>query len=324
MSKRPDYLFIESPPLCLGVPGLALARLWNVPTIFNVADLWPDAAVELGLTKDGLFVALARQLERWTYKKATYITVPTMGLRRILIQRKQVPVTKILFLPNGVDLQQYSVVAPDLQLKRDLGLDGKKVVIYAGTQGFVHGLDSVLQTAALMRGEPIVHFLFLGDGSQRATLEERKSKLELHNTTFLDAVRMSELPRFLSIAECGLISHIDIPITRSGRPAKSGPLLASGKPVVFFGTGEGAELVRTAKAGRVVPHGDVEGLAAAIREIVRDPELAAELGRNGRRYAEEHLSWSVLVGDWLRQLRLASDSASQTPISSEQATCSEV
>jgi colanic acid biosynthesis glycosyl transferase WcaI len=323
-SSKPNYVFIESPPLFLSIPGLMLARAWGVPGIFNVSDLWPDSVTQLGLMRDGVLVRLAAMLEKWAYRNATYVTAITEGVRDTLIRQKRVPAGKVLFLPNGVDLERFQLRAPDLAFKNELGLTGKKIVLYQGTQGFAHGIEAVLKTAALMRGDTDVHFLFVGNGSERTALEALKWELELPNVTFMDPVPISELARFFSIAECGLISVKDNPVFHGTRPAKTNPVLASGKPVVFFGTGEGAELVRSAKAGLVVPHGDTEGLAAAIQAIIRDPALAEELGRNGRRYAEDHLSWSVVIGDWLRQLHIASGSAPETPVSSQEPTRSEV
>ena len=56
---KPDYIFVDSPPLFLGVPGWIAAKLWNVPLVFNVADLWPDSVRDLGVMRDGLLVDLA-------------------------------------------------------------------------------------------------------------------------------------------------------------------------------------------------------------------------------------------------------------------------
>src|SRR5579862_4043313 len=69
-ASRPDYIFVDSPPLFLGVPGWIAAKWWNVPFIFNVADLWPDSVRDLGVMRDGFLVDLAYRLERWIYRHA--------------------------------------------------------------------------------------------------------------------------------------------------------------------------------------------------------------------------------------------------------------
>jgi putative colanic acid biosynthesis glycosyltransferase WcaI len=72
-ARRPDYLFVESPPLFLSLPAMLAAMLWRVPMIFNVADLWPDTVRELGIIKGGPVLRAAERLERWTYRRATYV-----------------------------------------------------------------------------------------------------------------------------------------------------------------------------------------------------------------------------------------------------------
>jgi colanic acid biosynthesis glycosyl transferase WcaI len=302
-SAKPDYLFIESPPLSLAAPGICFARFQHVSSIFNVADLWPDSVRDLGLMDDGAVISLAFKLERWAYKHSTFVNAMTNGIRQTLLD-KGVPAKKILYLPNGVDLDSYCSVSADVPLKNSLGLGSKKVILYQGTLGLAQGLEAVLETAEVLRSDPDIHFLFVGNGSARECLEKLKSELQLENVTFHDLVQISELPRYLSICECGLVSLKDKPLFQGARPSKTNPILAASRPVIFFGAGEGADLIRDAKAGIVVPHGDIRRLAEAIRMLIRDPNRAAELGRNGRRLAEQHLSWSALVDNWLKQMEI--------------------
>jgi glycosyltransferase involved in cell wall biosynthesis len=127
-------------------------------------------------------------------------------------------------------------------------------------------------------------------------------EMRLTNVTFLDPVPLTAVPVFFSIAFCGLASLIDIRTYEGARPSKLFPILASGKPLLFAGRGEAAQLVERAQGGLVVAHGDPQALVNALLRLANEPLLAAELGRNGRRFAEDHLQWSSLVADWLRQL----------------------
>jgi glycosyltransferase involved in cell wall biosynthesis len=88
------------------------------------------------------------------------------------------------------------------------------------------------------------------------------------------------------------------------RPAKAIAIMGCGKPVIYSGAGEGAEIVRSASAGLVVPPEDPTAMAAAIRRLVADPAEAARLGANGRRYVESHLAWPMLTDAWLAELRV--------------------
>jgi colanic acid biosynthesis glycosyl transferase WcaI len=301
-AKRPDYIFVESPPIFLSIPAYIAGFFWNVPFLFNVADLWPDSIVEGGFLKEGFLMESLRNLERWSYRKATYINAVTEGIRDSLLCKKSVPPEKILFLPNGVDTILYRPRPSDAALKTKLGLDGKRIILWAGTLGHAHGLDHVLHAAKLLENCPEVHFLFVGDGSARPSLERLQRQLELRNVTFHDPVALEELPPYFSIAESGLASLLGIPLHDGARPSKVFPILASGKPLIFVGKGEGARLVDQAKAGIVVPPENPQALASAVLELLNNPDRMREFGRNGRRFVETNLQWSQLIGSWIARL----------------------
>jgi len=301
--RRPDYLFVESPPLLTSIPGWLAAAAWGAPMIFNVADLWPDAIAENNLLNKGLFFRLLLGLESWSYRRAAYVNAVTEGIHDVLISRKRLPSEKVLFLPNGVDTTRYQERAPDEQLKRALRLEDRRIILWAGTLGFAHGLDNVLNAAKLLEHEPDIHFLFLGDGSARAHLQARASEMRLPNVTFRDPVSMDELAPYYSIAACGLASLKPMPTHDGARPSKMFPVLASGKPLVFVGAGEGAKLVESAQAGVVVEPDKPAALAEQIRRLVRNSSLLRELGGNARRFVEANFDWSLLISRWIGQLR---------------------
>lgn len=299
---KPDYLFLESPPLFLTVSAVIASRLWRAPLIMNVADLWPDAIIEAGILKEGLLVRILAELERWSYRKATFVNAVTEGIRDCLLHKKSLPPRKILFLPNGVDVDRFQPQPSDVVLKKKLGLEGKKIILWAGTEGQSHALEHVIEAAHFLRHQPEFHFLFVGDGTARVSLARLRDEKGLRNITFHEPVPLDQLPSFFSIAECGLASLRDIPIHNGARPSKIFPIMASGKPIVFVGRGEGARLIEQAKAGIVIRPGDPQELAHAVEEFLTHPQLVEETGRNGRRFVEMNLSWSKLVDDWISQL----------------------
>jgi putative colanic acid biosynthesis glycosyltransferase WcaI len=300
-ARRPDYLFVESPPLFLGVPAFVMSRLWRVPFIFNVSDLWPDSAVQMGIVKSKCLIWAARRLENWIYRKASYGSAVTKGIREAL-RIKGVPESKLLFLPNGVDTEMFKPAPPDLAFKKSLGLEGKKVVLYQGNLGYAQGLEVLLKAAKLLENDSDIHILFVGDGSQRTDLEKLSLDLALSNATFMKPVAPSELPRFFSIAACGFASLRNLPLFQGARPSKIFPIMSSGKPVVFMGDGEAARLINTAQAGIVLPFGEPGTLAQALRQLADRPGNAEELGKNGRRYVEDHMQWTGLIQTWLAEL----------------------
>lgn len=124
----------------------------------------------------------------------------------------------------------------------------------------------------------------------------------LPNVRFHDFVPPEELPKYLAIARAAIVSQRDVPLFQGNRPAKLFPVMACAKPIIFSGRGEGAELVRSAKAGVVVIPEDPQALADAIGSLSAETSLAAELGSNGRLFVEQNYTWSRLVSRWLADL----------------------
>ena len=118
-----------------------------------------------------------------------------------------------------------------------------------------------------------------------------------------------DIPQFISIAYCGLVSMRDIPLLREARPVKALAIMGCGKPVVLaVGKGSGA-FVQRSQAGLVVPVNEPDAIAGAIRDLVDHPARAIELGSNARSYVCQNLQWPRLVAEWLEQLPGAAKAA---------------
>ncbi|GIW33099.1 glycosyltransferase family 4 protein [Meiothermus sp.] len=311
-ARKPDFIFVESPPLFLSITAFLASRWFRVPFIFNVADLWPDSVRQLGLMKEGPLLRLAAGLERWSYQKATYVTAVTEGIQKILLTEKGLPSHKVVYLPNGVDTTLFRPLPPDQALAKELGLEGKKVILYAGNHGYAHGLEVALQAAQHLSNPDIV-LVLIGDGSEKKRLMEMAQEMALRNVRFLDPQPPAYIARLYSLAVAGLSTLRDSPLFEMTRPVKIFAGMSCAKPIVYVGKGEGARLIETAQAGLVSPPENPEALARHILQIVDEPQLAQRLGENGRRYVEEHLSWSSLIQSWLESLQPKQPQSAKVP-----------
>ncbi len=307
---KPDYIFVDSPPLFLGLTGWLASLYWKCPFIFNVADLWPDSVLDLGVMKEGLFVKAAFGLEAWIYKRARFVNAVTRGIYDVLLTRKNVPASKVLFLPNGVDTRIIQPLPADEVLKNKLGLAGKRVAIYAGNHGYAAGAEQILQAAKLLESHRDLHFLFLGDGPDKPRLQRMTADLQLQNTTFVDSVPLERMSSYLSIADIALITLRKTGVTRGARPAKTFVMMAAAKPIVLAAEGEAEELITSSQGGVVVPPDEPQQFASAILAMHENPEAARQMGLRGLAYVREKFEWSKLVGDWLNQLRVAASAES--------------
>lgn len=300
-ARRSRWVVVEYPTLFGALPAVLVARARRQRIAIIVADLWIDSIVEIGTLPDGRVIDLLRRVERWMLRRADAVTAVTEGVRDALVA-KGVDPERLAWLPNGADTEMYRPCPPEPAVRARLGLrDGEHLFLYAGTHGYVHGLEVVLEAAGLLADEP-VRFVLVGDGSEKAALREQARRMGLANVEFLDPVSPEEVARLLSCATAGLATVRAGDVYRTIRSAKALPTMASGRPVVYSGDDEGSRLVGEIGAGMVTPPGDAVALADALRSLVQDPELCEQLGTKGRSWVVDHASWHHLVGVWLDRL----------------------
>lgn len=291
----PDLIFVESPPLTLGLTGYILSCVWKVPWVLNVSDLWPDSVFALGGLKEiSPAGKILSQMERFLYKKASTVTAVTEGIAHDLKFRKHVKEEKILFLPNGVNL--------DLFKLRGKHFNNTKVFLYAGRVGSAQGLDVIVKAAALTKDRSDIAYEIVGDGPELLALKKMAQNLKTGNLFFHDPVPLTDMPHILKMAYCSVITLKNHPLFEGARPSKIMPAIASGLPIIYSGFGEGAQLVKDINAGVVVPPEDERALANAVLWLADHEQEADEMGLRGREFAEEHLDWNVLVECWLDEL----------------------
>jgi glycosyltransferase involved in cell wall biosynthesis len=281
-----DVIFVQSPPLFIGLAALAFSRIKRAPFVFNVSDIWPQSAIELGMLRNKLAISLAEALERHLYRRACRITVPTPGMLERLVERG-VPREKVVLLTNGVDTHMYHPEAPDSALADELGLNGHKVFLYAGTHGLSQGLDVILEAAKRTRDHDIVYVL-AGEGADKDALVEKARAEGIDNVHFLPNQPKSAMPGLLNLAYAAIVPLKRLDLFKDALPSKMFESMAVGQPIVASMWGEAAKLVESAACGIVTEPGDAEALEAAVEKLAADPKQAAAMGRHGREYVVEH------------------------------------
>lgn len=298
-----DVFFVESPPLFVGFAALALRRLKRAPYVFNVSDIWPQSAVELGALRNPVVIRAAEWLEMHLYRKAARISVVTPGMISRLA-RRGVPEGKLFLLTNGVDTTMYRPAPPDPDLAQRLGLDGRKVFLYAGTHGMAQGLDVVL-TAARQTPDPDVLYVLAGDGAEKDALVARARKENIANVRFLPNQPRDAMPGLLNLAYATIVPLKKLDLFKSALPSKMFESMATAKPIVASVEGEAARLVESADAGVVVPPEDPSALSQEVQRLASDPALARRLGEQGRAYVSKHFDREAIARRFIELLREA-------------------
>jgi len=290
-----DTVICVSPPLQLGLTAWLVARLRRARFLLHLQDLVPDAALSVGLMRDGNAVRFARGLERFVYSRAQRITVVSQGFVDNLVS-KGVAEAKLQLLPNWVDTGRFkSTSMPAVRAALGAG-DGDTLVLYTGNMGAKQGLETVVDAASELADERVM-LTFVGDGNRRPELESRAARLGLNNVRFVPL--QTDLPGTLAAADLLVLAQRG-QVVDSVAPSKLLSYMAAGKPIVAAVNkySEAGRLVREADCGIVVPPDDPVALAAALRHYRNCPEEYSGLGEAGRRHVAEYYERSHILEQW--------------------------
>ncbi|MBK9180850.1 MAG: glycosyltransferase family 4 protein [Acidimicrobiales bacterium] len=286
---RADAVLAMSPPLTLGAAGWLMGLARRAPLVFNIQDVFPDVAVELGVLHSPRVIAAARALERWCYARADAVTVLSDDLRDNVAAKVRPSLrAKVRVIPNFVDTDWIRPSPPDNGYRREYGLEGRTVVLYAGNVGFSQSLDLVLRAAAELRHDrPDVAFVVNGGGAALEGLRRAVAEQHLDNVVFAPLQPKERLPEVLAAGDLHLVP-LRRGLARSSVPSKTYSILAAGRPLLASvdpGT-EVARLVDRSGAGLAVPPDDPVAFTAALRRLLADPAGLAAMGSAGRRFVE--------------------------------------
>ena len=283
---RFDVAIAESPPLFTAVAAGVVARMRRAPLVLNVADLWPESAVQLGALRNPLAIRAACSLERFAYAHASAITVPTPGIRQMLLQAGQPP-EKVIYLPNAVQVERFQI--------RGEPASAVRRIVYCGTVGMAQGVGTLLDAARLLEQSGQFGFEIVGDGAERLELEKRARSLGLNTVTFVGRSAREEVPERIAMADAAVISLRNLALFEDALPTKLLEYMAAGKPVIAAASGQVARLVEATGCGIACAPEDPGAMASAIKSLAADPSQAYEMGLCGRRYVEAHLSREQFV-----------------------------
>lgn len=278
-----DGVLAVSPPLTLGLDGWLISSARRASFVFNIQDVYPDIAVELGLLTNRAVIKASRRLERFCYRRADAITVLSDDLRANLSAKTPNP-GKIHVIPNFVDTERIKPLDRENGYRREFGLIGRTVVMYAGNVGFSQSLELMLDAAAALVEEDVV-FVINGQGARRDDLQ--KKARGLGNVRFIDMQPPERLPEVLAAADIHVVP-LKKGLAASSVPSKTYSILAAGRPWIAS-VDPGSEVARLAErsgAGVAIPPDDPEAFTKALTRLLEHPKEGRAMGARGRSFVE--------------------------------------
>ena len=294
--KQDDkVMVVTNPPL---LPFLVRVVCWlkGANFVLLVHDVYPDVFVPLGLMQSSH--PLYRMLS-WVngklYASADCVVALGRDMAR-LVEDKSKGLASVSVIPNWGDVD---VIAPTLKtenaLLQKLNLVDKFVVHYSGNHGRTHDLLSLVEAAELLKDEPNIHFLFVGEGSGKAEAVARAGALGLNNVTFRTFVDRSELNTSLNASDVSVVAFKQ-GMAGISVPSRLYNLMAAGKPIlaVVDDESEVADVIRETELGVAVPPESPKLLAEQILAFKYEPMRRAQMSANSRSEAVTKYSYEAI------------------------------
>jgi len=293
LAAQIDAALITNPALEVWLIALVV-RLKRIPFHYRLHDLYPEIAIRLGFVRRrGLLARAIERMERHCLNSADTVSVVTASFQSFLSAQGVSP-DKLTVIPDWVDTAHIC----DLPKKNDFSLRhnlaDKFVIGYGGNIGRSQGLDLLVEAAALLKEEPGIIFLIIGEGAKKRELMSLCDHQGLENVIFLPFQPEEELRQVYASWDVGFVSLIP-GLSPEWQTGKIFSIMASGRAVlaaVDLG-GEVHRLIETTNCGVCVHSGDATRLAQAIREMFAHRDQLACLGANGRRAVEQAYSRTV-------------------------------
>ena len=282
-----DGVLAMSPPLTLGLTGWFTKIIRRAPLVFNIQDVFPDAAIQTGAISNKKIIAAAKWLERMSYRRSDAVVLLSQDLRANIANKIDKKFHQRLHvIPNFVDTHAITPQDRMTAYRSELGIGDQMVVMYAGNVGFSQSLNLVVDAAAKF---PDIAFVINGDGAARKKLEQDCARLT--NVYFGDYQPIERLSEVLATGDIHVVP-LRAGLASVSVPSKSYSILAAGRPMLAAidpGT-EIPNMLQQSGAGVAVEPDNSTAFIEALSQLVSRREQLHEMGARGRTWVETHAS----------------------------------
>jgi colanic acid biosynthesis glycosyl transferase WcaI len=298
IAKKPDIIFVYSPPLFMGLTGWITGLVKGVPWIMGVQDLHPQCYVDQGVLKNKLVIYLLETIERFCYKKASLITVHSQGNKDHIVHEKNIGEEKVKVVKNWIDTDETKPLPRDNEFARKHNLNGKFIVGYAGTLSISQGLLSIVDAANILRNREDIEFFIVGDGIEKQKMMDKAKEYNLDNMRFLGMQPKTVYPYIVASSDVGLVtlnSKVKTPVV----PSKILSMMAAARPVLASLPleGDAPKLIEESGCGMCIGPENPIQLAEKIVYLAGNKDICRKFGEQGRDYVVRNLSFKKTFDD---------------------------
>ncbi|MHC4158231.1 MAG: glycosyltransferase family 4 protein [Planctomycetota bacterium] len=297
-AKGVDVTYATSTPLTVGIPAMVLKWLKHIPFVFEVRDQWPEIPIEMGIIKNKFLIKILLCLERTIYQQSAAIVAlsPGMadGIQSVLKKEKNIAI-----ISNSCDTD---VFRPDIggsKLRKERGWNDKLVLLHFGAMGKANGLEFVIDVAERLKSNADIHFVLVGDGSEKTFLIRRVSQSGLTNVEILSPVPKTELPEIIAACDISMVIFANYFILEHNSANKFFDSLSAGKPILLNYSGWQKDVLEQNNAGFGCKLCDVDEFVEKVLYLNSHRDKSTKMGQNARRIAVEVYNRDKLASEAL-------------------------
>jgi glycosyltransferase involved in cell wall biosynthesis len=271
-----------------GIIGRLAAARASVPVIVHTIH-GPSFGAFQGPVANGIFTLAERVAARHT----THFVVVANAMRDQYLRKGIGAPDRYTLIRSGFDLDPFLHAQNDMNLRARLGIQPNEIVVgkIARLVDLKGHDDLVLAAPEILKVNPTVKFLLVGDGNRRAGLEEKIKHLGLGSQfIFTGLVEPSSVPAFVGIMD--LVIHLS---QREGLARALPQALAAAKPVVAYDCDGAGEVCLNGETGFLIPPHDRQLLVEAVTRLANEPGLRGKMGNQGRELVRNQFSIQSMV-----------------------------
>ena len=289
---KSDVIVVYTPPLPIVFAGWLLSKIKRIPLIITIQDLYPQAVIDLGFLKNPILIKIFRLLEKLIYVLSDKVIVYSESNKRYIATKTNE--NKIAIIPNWYD-RTIKVTEKHNEIRKKLNLEDKFVVSYAGIMSYSQDLETIVNTAAILRNENNIVFLLVGDGPQKKVIEQKVDSLKLENVILLPFQPRETYSAIVAASDVCLVTLDKNKVTYPAVPRKLNDIMAAGRAVIANvpRAGDVPKIIQEAKCGYCVKPKNPKNFAETIWELYKNPDLVKKLGKNGAKYAKNNFAIEV-------------------------------
>ena len=300
---RPDVVVGTSPQLFAAVAAWLTSIFKRRPFVFELRDLWPETILAVGAMKKSLIMTWLEKFASFLYRQAD-LMVPVTNAFAEVLKKEGVPEERIVVITNGIEPGSYQAAMTPEETRKRWGIPADAFVSgYIGTLGMCHGVSTILEAAAQVKGDAGLHFVIMGNGADKAEIKAHAAERELDNVSIIDGQPRQDALDVLNSLDISLVLLRNSPLFETVIPSKIFEAMELEKPIVLGVRGESRGIVvdQTQSGIAFTPEDSTE-LIAQIRALQADPDRQLKLGSNGRAAVETSFRRSVLANRMLEAI----------------------